>query len=395
VNPLYLTASTLVSCLGQGTDQHWQALRDARGGLRACRFHDVDIATFTGTVDAIDKIALPKALAKFDCRNHRLAHLALGDDAFVSEVAEAAARYGSHRIGLFLGTSTSGIEATEQAYGLRDEQGTLPATYDFTHTHNNHALVAFTAQQLQLTGPALVISTACSSSAKVFATASRYIELGICDAAVVGGVDSLCRTTLYGFNALELVSAQPCQPWGSARDGINIGEAAGFALLERSGKSPEAVALLGYGESSDGYHMSTPHPGGLGAQQSMQQALQRAGLASSDIDYINLHGTGTPSNDRAEDRAIHALFGDRVTISGTKGWTGHCLGAAGIVEALIACGSVAHGYIPGTLNTEQSDPELKLAADLHGHAADVRYALSNSFGFGGNNCSLIFGRGKQ
>lgn len=235
------------------------------------------------------------------------------------------------------------------------------------------------------------VSTACSSSAKVFASAYRHIKAGWCDAAVVGGVDSLCFSTLYGFNSLGLVSNRPCRPWDAERSGMNIGEGAGFALLEKMDGGVAGVALLGYGESSDAYHMSSPHPEGTGAAAAMKSALAMAGVAADAIDYINLHGTGTRANDASEDRAVMKIFGGGTPCSATKGWTGHTLGAAGIIEILFALGSIERGFIPGTLNSKRPDPALSAGVLLQNRAAPVRCVLSNSFGFGGTNCSLVLG----
>jgi 3-oxoacyl-(acyl-carrier-protein) synthase len=388
--PLILTAYSTVSALGHGRGVALDALLQGHSGLRRCDYEGADMETWIGRVDGIEDVVLPTALAPFACRNNRLAALGLESDGFATAVAAARARYGAARIGVFLGTSTSGIEATEQAYRRRgDEGGPLPADFDYRHTHNTFSVADFTRRYLGLAGPAQVISTACSSSAKVFAAASRHIRAGWCDAAVVGGVDSLCLTTLYGFNSLELVSRRPCRPWDAARDGINIGEAAGFALLEREG---EGVRLLGYGESSDAYHMSTPHPEGEGALRAMQAALDSAGLAARQIDYINLHGTATPSNDRAEDRAVMRLFAGEVPCSSTKGWTGHTLGAAGITEAIFCALAIEEGFVPGSLNTEQLDPELFAPIVRTTLRQPVRIVMSNSFGFGGSNCALILGR---
>jgi 3-oxoacyl-[acyl-carrier-protein] synthase-1 len=211
----------------------------------------------------------------------------------------------------------------------------------------------------------------------------------------VGGVDSLCLTTLYGFNSLELLSAQPCRPFDVARDGISIGEAAAFALLERVPDAPamddDAILLLGIGESSDAHHMSSPHPDGLGARLAMEQALTASGLDAREIDYINLHGTATPSNDTAESRAVNALF-EGTPCSSTKGATGHTLGAAGALEAVIAALALRHQLLPAGINTTQVDPALAVDYVLTSRPAPLRAVLSNAFGFGGTNCSLVFGR---
>jgi 3-oxoacyl-[acyl-carrier-protein] synthase-1 len=295
---------------------------------------------------------------------------------------------------VILGTSTSGILETEHAYRRRDAQtGKLPSDYRFQHTHNLYASADYVQRALALTGPAAMVSTACSSSAKVFASATRLIELGLCDAAVVGGVDSLCLNTLYGFASLELVSAGPCRPCDAERNGISIGEAAGFALLERAqdARAHSGVALLGYGESSDAYHMSTPHPEGEGARLSMQRALARAGLKPADIDYINMHGTASLVNDAMEDKAITHVFGRATPASSTKGWTGHALGAAGINEAVISALCIQRGLMPGNLNAQRIDPTFSSSLLLENRSTPVRRVLSNSFGFGGSNASLILG----
>jgi 3-oxoacyl-[acyl-carrier-protein] synthase-1 len=254
------------------------------------------------------------------------------------------------------------------------------------------SLVEFTREYLGLSGMAMAISTACSSSAKVFAAAARQLALGTVDAAVVGGVDSLCLTTLYGFASLQLTSTQPCRPYDATRDGISIGEGAAFALLERSERSETgAVLLLGVGESSDAHHMSAPHPEGLGARLAMQAALRSAGLLASDIGYINLHGTATPANDSAEGKAVAALFGNAVAANSTKGATGHTLGAAGAIEALICAMALTEARLPGSPGTLNVDPSIPIRYQLRGAAAPLRSALSNSFGFGGSNCSLVLG----
>jgi 3-oxoacyl-[acyl-carrier-protein] synthase-1 len=258
-------------------------------------------------------------------------------------------------------------------------------------THNIASAVSFVRELLGLRGPALAISTACSSSAKVFAAAHRHMAVGLCDAALVGGVDSLCLTTLYGFNSLDLVSDQPCRPWDGERNGISIGEAAGFALLQPAEEDLSAPRLLGYGESSDAYHMSTPPPDGAGAASAMRQALERAGLAPEQIDYINLHGTATRSNDAAEDRAVSTLFGPRIPCSSSKGFTGHTLGAAGICEAVFSLLGLRHGLMPATLHSRRLDPELRARVLLQPQTGNLKRVISNSFGFGGNNCSLLFG----
>ncbi|MBU1689821.1 MAG: beta-ketoacyl-[acyl-carrier-protein] synthase family protein [Gammaproteobacteria bacterium] len=395
MNPLWLSHFTATSSIGRGLAQTLDALRQRRAGLAPCAFDTVDLATFIGEVAGVDTVQLPAHLADFDCRNNRLALLGLMQDGFAEAVRAAIVKYGAQRIGVFLGTSTSGILQTELAYRRRDPvTGALPADFIYGTTHNTFSVADFTRHYFGLTGPAVVVSSACSSSAKVFSSARRMMAAGLIDAAVVGGVDTLCLTTLYGFNSLGLISEQACRPFDAQRNGISIGEAAAFALLEhpQENLSADAVLLLGVGESSDAYHMSSPHPDGLGARMAMQDALKMAGLEPTEIGYINLHGTATPSNDAAEGKAVAAVFGSATPCSSTKGATGHTLGAAGGVEAVICALALQHGLLPAGLNTRQLDFSLDLDYLLENREQPVARVLSNSFGFGGTNCSLIFGR---
>jgi 3-oxoacyl-[acyl-carrier-protein] synthase-1 len=394
LKPLLLSHFTVTSCIGIGLQQTLDALLHARQGLKPCDFETVDLPTFIGEVDDLDDVQMRDGMAEYDCRNNRLAQLGLEQDGFNNAVNAAVAKYGHDRIGVFLGTSTSGILETELAFRNRDNvTGALPENYIYSKTQNTYSVADFTRHYFKLAGPAVVVSSACSSSAKVFSVARRMIEAGLIDAAIVGGVDTLCLTTLYGFNSLGLLSTQACRPYDVARDGISIGEAAAFALLERPSATMDdsAVLLLGIGESSDAYHMSSPHPEGLGAKIAMQQALQSASLAPTDIDYINLHGTATPSNDAAEAKAVSAIFTQPIPCSSSKGATGHTLGAAGAVEAVICALALQHSFIPGGLNTKKVDAELKLDYQLQNTNQPLKLVMSNSFGFGGTNCSLIFG----
>jgi len=394
MKPVILSAYTMSSCLGHGLEPTRAALASGRSGLAPCAFETAVLETFTGEIPGVDATRLPSELARFDCRNNRAAEAGMANDGFLPAVADAARRLGRERIGVFMGTSTAGILQTEIAYRNRGAGGELPADFDYRHTHNTFSIAEYTRARLGLAGPSATISTACSSSAKAFASAQRLMEAGVIDAAVVGGVDTLCLTTLYGFNSLQLLSAQPCRPYDAERDGISLGEAAVFFLLERAdAKTPrDAMALLGVGESCDAYHMSAPHPEGRGAQQAMRSALESAGLAPGAIDYVNLHGTATPSNDAAEDQAVLALFGDRVPVNSTKGMTGHALGAAGAAEAIVSVLAIETQRIPASPGTRTPDPNLKARYEIAGGPRPIARVLSNSFGFGGSNCSLVFGR---
>ena len=396
MRPLVISHLAIANSLGLGSAATMDALRSSRSGLRPCSFEDVALETYIAKVDALDTCRIRADLSEYDCRNNRLAQLCLEQDDFPGAVAAAKNKYGAGRIGVFLGTSTSGILQTELAYRHLDPQtGALPPDFHYAETQNSYSLAGFVSRYLGLSGPSMVVSSACSSSAKVFANALRMMAAGVCDAAVVGGVDSLCLSTLYGFNSLGLISRFPCRPYDTERDGISIGEGAGFVLIEKATaeNSSNAIFLLGVGESSDAYHMSTPHPEGLGAKLAMQRALDSAGMRANEIDYINLHGTATKSNDASEGKAVADLFGKQVPCSSTKGWTGHLLGAAGITEAIISMLSVKHGFIPGSVNTQSLDHALTINYQLDSREANINRVLSNSFGFGGSNCSLILGRG--
>jgi 3-oxoacyl-[acyl-carrier-protein] synthase-1 len=400
-DPVAISAYTATTAVGRGHGALLDALRTRRSGLKryeARRDFASDalwledgpaLDTWIGEVEGLQSIELPEPLSRYDCRNNRLAWLGLHQDDFVARARAAVARYGATRVAVIIGTSTSGIAHAESAYRARDAAGRLPESFSYPTTLNNFSAPALVAHVVGATGPTLAISTACSSSAKVFAAAARLMRASWIDAAIVGGVDSLCMTTLCGFSALELLSPDPCRPFDRARRGISIGEGAGFALLEARAKAP--AYLLGAGESSDAHHMSTPHPEGLGARLAMSGALDAASLTPGAVDYVNLHGTATRSNDPAEGRAVAAVFGD-TSSSSTKGWFGHLLGAAGIVESIVALLALEHRIVPGTLNTTDLDPECPNTVLLDNETRDIDVALSNSFGFGGSNCSVVFGR---
>lgn len=386
MRPLYATGFTMVSALGYGTTPALEALRGERSGLRPNDFFDSRLDTWIGRIAGLDDDAQKN-------RAQRIAEAGLTADGFDAAASRARRKYGADRVGVFIGTSSSSMLQGELAYRHRQPgTGALPATLSYHESFNMHAPAAYIRDRLGLAGVASVVSTACSSGAKVFAAAHRAIEAGLCDSAVVGGVETLCFTTLHGFASLELLSREPCRPCDADRSGISLGEGAAFVLLERQDVPGEGLALLGYGESADAYHMSTPHPEGVGAALAMRAALERAGVAASDIDYVNLHGTGTRNNDAAEDAGLLSVFGERVTCSGTKGWTGHTLGAAGAVEAVLTLLSLRDGFAPGTLNTRRLDPGIRSNVLLQGRDMPIMHAMSNSFGFGGSNCSLIFGR---
>lgn len=388
IPPLAVNAYTVSSSLGLGLAAHFEAIKTRRGGLRPNDFTSTALATWIGRVDGLEAESLPRQFEVWDCRNNRLAWLALQQDGFIDAIVRARARYGPERIALLLGTSTSSIGATEEAYRQLTPDGQFPAALRRPIIHTAHSLGEFVQHALGLAGVCATVTTACSSSAKVFAQAERMIRCGVADAAVVGGVDTLCGSVLFGFNSLELVSAEPCRPFDINRRGISIGESGGFALLERDGPGPW---LLGYGESSDAHHMSSPHPEGLGARLAIEDALARSGLAAADVGYINLHGTASARNDEVEARLIAELFPATTHASSTKGWTGHALGAAGFLEAAISLLAIGHELAPGNLNTTALDPACGPQIRIDNAPLAIPVALSQSFGFGGSNCVLAFG----
>lgn len=394
IPPVRISAYTAVSALGDGKAAMHEAIENQRSGLTRLGAHDFGIGplaeplnTWVGRVDGLDQ-PLPEPWSHWDCRNNRLAWRGLQADGFAAAVANAVRRHGADRVGLVLGSSTASIGATEDAYRLFDASGVFPPQPDNPALHTLHSLTGFVQEALGLQGPSLTISTACSSSAKAFAAAERWMRLGLADAVVVGGVDSLCSTVLFGFHALQLVSAEPCRPFDLGRSGISIGEAAGFALLERG---TDGLLLLGHGESSDAHHLSAPDPAGTGAEAALDLALARAGLATADIDYVHLHGTATPKNDEVEARLLAKRFSPELPASATKGMTGHTLGAAGVLGAAFGLLALETGTLPGTSHTLSPMPELTGRLLLGPERRPVRRVVCHAFAFGGSNAALIFG----
>ena len=375
---------------GIDVDAMRQAIDEQRSGLRENDLPGCDLETWIGRIAAVDQIEL----GVWQSRNNALAELGLQQGRITQQIETLKERFSPARLGIVMGSSTASIDRSEAGYRNLGEDGRLKQEYRQPLVHNPHSPSLFVAHRTGITGPAMTINTACSSSAKVFATAARWLTHGLVDAVLVGGVDTLGLSVLYGFHSLQLISAQPCRPFDQQRDGINLGEAAGYALLMRpeDTEADTGVALLGFGESSDAHHMSHPHPEGLGARLAIQQALEMSGLASEEIDYINLHGTASRANDLIEGKLVSSMFPRSTQVSSTKGWTGHTLGAAGITEALIAVDALRRDSAPGSLNLQQLDSELELSIQSENLAKPMRHVLSNSFGFGGNNCSLVFGK---
>lgn len=306
-------------------------------------------------------------------------------------IASARAQYGPARIGLVVGTSTAGVQEGEAAAARLLSHGRFPAGFDYAVQEMGN-VATFLAQHLGVQGPSHTISTACSSGAKALASAARWLQAGMVDVVIAGGVDALCSFTVAGFSALEAVSSQRCNPLSAHRNGINLGEGAAFFVL---GRTPAAVRLAGWGESQDAHHMSAPDPTGLGAETAIRLALQRAGMQPGAVDYVNLHGTATLHNDAMESKAVHAVLGGDVPVSSTKPLTGHTLAAAGALEAAMAWHVLQHnpqGRLPAHWWDGVPDtalPALTVVAPGMQLGRTPRAVLSNSFAFGGSNCALL------
>ena len=391
--PCFLPALGIINALGSGADE--VARRLFAGDTSGMVLEDGWLPGAPARVGRArgDLPEIPEKFADYACRNNRLLLAALAQ--IETAVDAVLTRHGRNRVGVVLGSSTSGIAEGEAAIAAQRIHGALPAGYHYTQQEIGMPAV-FLARYLQLGGPAYTVSTACTSSAKAFASARNLLRHGLCDAVLVGGVDSLCRLTINGFTALESTSIDLCLPMSRNRHGINIGEGAALFLMTRD---EAAIELLGIGETSDAYHMSAPHPEGLGAEAAMRAALADAGLLAGDIDYLNLHATATPKNDEMESRAVSNVFSgvlpDGIATSGTKPLSGHTLGAAGATELAFCWLALRDGQLPPHVWDGEADPALPLLdlvkAGRHFSRRTRRACMSNSFAFGGSNASLLIG----
>ena len=391
---LYINACGIINALGSSRKEVLQNL--IAGDSKGVAPWDIKIqdkTVYVGRVES-DLPSIPERLAEFDCRNNQLMLSALTQ--IEAEVEALKGRYPLNRIAVVLGTSTSGILEGENALEEKSKTGQFPAAFHYRQQEIGTPAI-FLRNYLGLSGVAYTVSTACSSSAKVFANARRLINSGLCDAAIVGGSDSLCRLTVNGFSSLESISAGRCNPMSANRDGINIGEAAALFIITREQSD---IKLLGVGESSDAHHMSAPHPQGRGAIQAMEAALDEAGLAGSEVAYINMHGTATRLNDAMESIAIDHVFGAETPVSSTKPLVGHTLGAAGATEVgfcwLMLSDDNTSGRLPPHIwdgAVDEKIPHINLVKPMDKIAISSGTAfLSNSFAFGGSNASVIIGR---
>lgn len=383
---LFINAYGVICPLGRGKAEVAAALFAGRADTLSERCDILPDRSLT--VGAVNGAlpSVPEGLSGLDCRNNRMMLAAL--DEISEAVAAAVERHGADRVAVVCGTSTSGISEVEGALAGYRRDGRWPDGFDYRR-HEAGNLGLFTARALGLRGPAYTVTTACSSSGKVFASARRLIRAGIADAVVVGGADTLCAMTVGGFGALGALAATRCNPFSVNRCGITIGEGASAFLLSRQ---EAAIRVLGVGETSDAHHPTAPDPNGRGAREAIEISLREAGLTTADIAYVNLHGTATPLNDAMESQVIAGVFGGETPCSSTKGMTGHMLGATGGVEAAFLCLSLADGRLPPHLWDGQADPALPaLNFTTIGQTSAGRAMLSNSFGFGGSNVALLLG----
>lgn len=384
MRPLVITAFSLCNAMGMDTSSVLAALAAGESGLGPCP-SELGVEAAVGALPSPPE-PLPRALADRDTRLTRI--LVAGLMGMTKAIAEVRKRYGAQRVGIVLGTSTGGIGDTEFAHAYMREHGSFPANFSMSRSHALDSALAVVRDLVGVGGPAYVVSSACSSSAKVLASAHRLVAAGMCDAVIAGGVDSLCQLTLRGFAGLGLLSRDPCRPFGAQRNGINIGEGAALMVVAREGDGPGR--LLGVGESSDAYHMTSPHPEGIGARLAMNRALAAAGVCASAVDHVNAHATGTRQNDLVEGQAIADLFGATPVIA-TKGYTGHLLGAAGATEILFSLAAITSKTLPACVGSSPIDPAIPIRVPLVAteHASSI--ALSNSFAFGGSNVSVLIG----
>ena len=387
LNGFPLTAWATINALGQSTADVVEALRKTQPAFSEPP-PGTGFQTVCGMVDS-SLAPLPDALAHLDSRNNRFIAQSLSE--IESEIEAAIERWGATRVGICVGSSTAAMDEIESAFRTNASTGKLPDDFDVLAKGSADGLVRAVQSLTGIQGPSAVLSNACSSSGKAFASAKRWLEADVVDAVLVGGADSLCQLTLRGFRALGLLAPGPSRPFGLNREGIHIGEGAAFCLMEREGEGP---VFLGAGETADAHHMTTPDPDGKGASAAMHQALRQAGLEAEDIDYINAHGTGTPFNDDMEATAIRGVLGrarNNPIVASTKGFIGHTLGAAGAIEAVFVLASLVHQFTPASLGADPVDPNLPIQIATEGCQTPLNFALSNSFAFGGSNVSLVFG----
>ncbi len=387
VVPIPITAYAACNGMGRSVQEISDSLFASRRGLTPCPL-EVPFETLCGIVPG-ELPPMPSGREDYESRVVRIALLAYAQ--IHESVQQAIARWGARRVGMVVGTSTGGIGETETAYDHFIRHGRAPDGYDFARQHSFCAFADVLREQSGIEGPRYVVSTACSSSGKVFGSAQRLMQMDVVDAVLVGGVDAVCLTTVRGFHSLGVMASGPSRPFGAERPGMNIGEGGALLLLERDGKA--LARCTGVGETSDAFHMSAPDPEGRGAQAAMRRALQQAGLEPSAIDHVNAHGTGTQANDIGEARAISSVLGNAVPVASTKGYTGHTLAAAGATEAILAIECMRRSFLPKSVGAAPADAAVEINLVHERIEQPLRRVISNSFAFGGNNVSVVLEAG--
>ena len=378
----------IISAIGNGAAQTLAALQAGASGIGKPTLFDSAVDAPAGEVK-YDNRAL-KGLLGIPEQQTRSRTALLGMAAAGQAVADAAIPAAA-RVALVSGTSVGGMDLTEEFY--RDfradsSKGHLRGVAGHDCADSTRQI----ARHCGIGGYTATVSTACSSAANAIITGALLLENDIADYVVAGGTDALCRFTLNGFNALSILDREPCRPFDATRAGLNLGEGAGYVVLTRDMPGVRSYCrLAGYANANDAHHQTASSQTGEGAYRAMAGALAQSGLER--VDYINVHGTGTPNNDLTEGTALRRLFGDRVPpFSSTKGCTGHALAAAGGIEAVLSVLALEHGLRYGNRGFTEPIAELGLRPVMQTERADVRSVLSNSFGFGGNCCSLLFAK---
>jgi 3-oxoacyl-[acyl-carrier-protein] synthase-1 len=388
--PIFLNSAGLICSLGSGTKNIQDCLFSENTDVTYLQQSPKFSADNKLLFGLVEHSLAAVSIAKENTRNNRM--LTTASEPLLNEIQILKERFGPQRIATVIGTSTSGISEGEEAFRYYRNQNKFPENYHYCMQEPSSPS-RYIAKWLGLRGPVFSVSSACTSGAKALASAARLLRLGVCDAVIAGGVDTLCNMTIKGFSSLLITTDSICNPFSVNRNGINIGEGAGLFLLTRE-QGP--VRLAGIGETSDAYHISSPHPEGKGAEGAMRQALQQAGMKPESIQYLNLHGTGTEQNDEMEARAVQRVFGNNIACSSTKPLTGHTLAASGAIEAAFCWLALQRedDRLPPHRWDGQTDPDLPVLNGIGTTRLGKKLttAMSNSYAFGGNNTSLIMVR---
>lgn len=386
---IYISKPGIMCAAGNSLEVLWNSVitKNQSGikKIKACDNQDFYTAR-------IENSLLKPSSARYDMRIMQIEEQALNQIA--DDIETAKKRFGKDRIAVCIGSCDNGTEFSVAGHKQYFETDQFPKDYNIEIQGADY-VSTFIAEKYDISGPVNTFSTACSSSAGATIKAAELIMSDLVDAAIVGGVDIASNTVLLGFNALEAVSPEITNPFSKNRCGITLGEAGVFYILSKEPLNPnqKKVELLGWGESADAYHMTSPDPTGEGAKKAILSALKSAKISKNDVDYINLHGTGTKFNDSMESKAVDSVFGDyKVPVSTTKPVTGHTLGAAAALELAICYSAINNVQLPLQVWDNQKDdelPELNFVDESTGIQKPVKICLSNSFAFGGANACLV------